>query len=404
MEKDLSLWKFNLRRNIDFSNGDEIDLKSVVSSLKRSIYLQKIRGSKNPLTEYLSGVSNWNRLGDDLMGISINTDSNALVLKFDRPIDNLLSYLSFGIFGIVHQSNFDMQTGEWKNSEKVVYSGAYEVLEQENQRGFVVLGLREATFSKLLGSDIKPFKKIVVNWRDENLPIDFIDNERSGIFSEKNLRFVQRGPKNGIEYVEVIGFKHNPFLKKIENRKILRDTLFTFLKEEMRPDLGKKSFIPNEQCNDDYSSTSTGDLSKLTTLNVFFSERPGTLRDDLRKLLPKFGDKHNIKIGNKSEDSNFNKNDFFTKATSVNKYDLVEGVDLVAKTTEISVEKGSEDVRFMFLSKEGIMLPDLSGAISRALKNKIFDICLINQSIWEDAIVWPIGYFKTGYYFNEKNK
>ena len=64
--------------------------------------------------------------------------------------------------------------------------------------------------------------------------------------------------------------------------------------------------------------------------------------------------------------------------------------------TGILIEDPKDDIRFMFLSKEGIQLPDSDGRIHEELNNAEFNPQKINQLIWEQAIVWPINHFAFG--------
>ena len=50
----------------------------------------------------------------------------------------------------------------------------------------------------------------------------------------------------------------------------------------------------------------------------------------------------------------------------------------------------------MFLSKEGIRLPDADGKILGELKKADFDPQVINQLLWDQAIIWPLAHFSVG--------
>lgn len=77
--------------------------------------------------------------------------------------------------------------------------------------------------------------------------------------------------------------------------------------------------------------------------------------------------------------------------------------DLEIRGTGIEANNYWDTVNFMFLSKEGIKLPDISGNIRKELAKKDPDINIINQELWEQAIIWPIRHYSSGYWFNKKS-
>ena len=64
--------------------------------------------------------------------------------------------------------------------------------------------------------------------------------------------------------------------------------------------------------------------------------------------------------------------------------------------TGISLEEPLDVVRFMFLSEEGIRLPDEDGSIRAELGRENPDIQKINELLWEQAIVWPVMHYSSG--------
>ncbi|MBI3534189.1 MAG: hypothetical protein HY072_01705 [Deltaproteobacteria bacterium] len=70
--------------------------------------------------------------------------------------------------------------------------------------------------------------------------------------------------------------------------------------------------------------------------------------------------------------------------------------DISVRSTDILVDDPMADIRFMFLSKEGIRLPDTDGRILKELKKENFDPQVINELLWDQAVIWPIGHFAFG--------
>jgi hypothetical protein len=72
--------------------------------------------------------------------------------------------------------------------------------------------------------------------------------------------------------------------------------------------------------------------------------------------------------------------------------------DIYMLGTGILIEDPLHDVNFMFKAKEGIQLPDSSGIIIKELNKPHPDLQLINQEIWNQAIIWPITHYASGFW------
>ncbi len=79
-------------------------------------------------------------------------------------------------------------------------------------------------------------------------------------------------------------------------------------------------------------------------------------------------------------------------------------MDLAINGTGIEAEEFIDTVRFMFLSKHGINLPDSTGRILDELKKVSPDIDIINREIWDQAIIWPIRHYSKGFWFKKDSK
>ena len=84
-------------------------------------------------------------------------------------------------------------------------------------------------------------------------------------------------------------------------------------------------------------------------------------------------------------------------------YPTDEKYDVSITGTGIESVDYLETVRFMFLSKEGIKLPDSTGKILKELAQKNPDINIINREIWDQAIIWPIRHYSSGYWFKKES-
>lgn len=76
-------------------------------------------------------------------------------------------------------------------------------------------------------------------------------------------------------------------------------------------------------------------------------------------------------------------------------------VDLNYMETSVLVDDAITDAQFMFQSKEGIRLPDPSGAIHRELSRPEVNLGAVNETLWSDAIIWPMAHMTKGLWVNE---
>lgn len=70
--------------------------------------------------------------------------------------------------------------------------------------------------------------------------------------------------------------------------------------------------------------------------------------------------------------------------------------EILFAATEVTPDQSESSVRFMFLSKEGIRLPDPTGRIREQLSKERLDFGRIEDLLYEDALVWPYRHFAWG--------
>ena len=67
------------------------------------------------------------------------------------------------------------------------------------------------------------------------------------------------------------------------------------------------------------------------------------------------------------------------------------------------VDSPHHDVQFMFLSQQGIKLPDQTGEIKKYVRAALFSVQRVNEMLWDQAIVWPIGHMALGIWKKESS-
>ncbi len=121
----MDLWKFHIRANLVFANGDAITPKIIATNLNRAAYVMKNSGSNSGLLEFLVGFEKVDSV--DKLAKGISYDDTYVYLQFSKPIPDLLTKISFGLYAIAHPSQFDSKNGQWKDDRKLISSGPYEI-------------------------------------------------------------------------------------------------------------------------------------------------------------------------------------------------------------------------------------------------------------------------------------
>ena len=83
--------------------------------------------------------------------------------------------------------------------------------------------------------------------------------------------------------------------------------------------------------------------------------------------------------------------------------DEVKVFDIQFLATGIAIDYPIDDIKFMFLSKQGIRLPDESGQIKEKLSSDEIDIQAINKLLWDQAIIWPIRHYSAGFWIKNES-
>jgi hypothetical protein len=177
-----------------------------------------------------------------------------------------------------------------------------------------------------------------------------------------------------------------------EKRKVLRQLIYqTLVANGIVP---VKSFFPlgmqhiREVIDD--SELAKYPLANYKTLKVFYRKKVGNIIfETIRKHLPKAAGAlglgfQEIEMNTDQMDEAFDPNFKTYRA------------DIAIHATGVLVEDPALDIRFMILSKEGIRLPDTDGRLHNVLENPDFSPQEINEIIWDQAVVFPIGHFAAG--------
>lgn len=393
-EDNFKKWKFKIRTDLTYSNGDQITIDDVKINFQRLSFLKNKNNSLSGVLEFLQGFETIERLEDNFSGISI--EGHELVFNFVKPMPDLLSKISFGFYGIAHPSLFDHTTGAWLDKRKVISSGPYKV-QRWDDKSFEV-SLREDSRFHVNNKQIKKINFFVfqkIKDANELRVIDFLVAEKNSLLVNDEFEYIGSAENLKVGYVQVYSaLKKDHPLNDINIRRWLRHKFYQGLSKNNFPITN--SFFPvtlrglvpfpfiDSNIKPSFNeftlfSHAIGISAKIKENN----HKLGAI-DHFKEALNALGDNSGVKLVLDS------RSDFNT-------------YDLVINGSGIEASDYWDTVKFMFLSKEGIKLPDITGKIKEELKKENPDINFINQEIWDQAVIWPIRHYSSGYWFNKSS-
>lgn len=394
---DYKQWSFRIKESCFFENGDPITPKTVAWSLKRIALLQKRSESRSGITEHIEEVSKLKSMADEISGISF--DERSVHLRFEIPKKDLLNSIGFGIYSIVHPSQYDT-AGVWKNPKEVISSGPYRIEDWENEKLSLVLNERQKSCYQ---RHPKPIQKVEMVFGIKNIETEnqeIISGSSKSLMINSNFEFL--GPaESDILYIRLYNTQSkNSRLSDVKVRRTLRDIITLELTNMREINFSiNRSFLPLT-------------INGVSSGESLASQIDTKLLKGIRLKIPKYqispkSEKHTntltfteafqsvmgilkTKYGMEIEESDLDSTSFLDIEKRSQLYDL----ELLL--TGVIVESPYDDVRFMFESKEGIRLPDTNGDIKPLLANTKDNIGRINYKIWEQANIIPITHYSSG--------
>lgn len=378
----MTRWEFHIRPNMKFQNGDAITAEVVASSLKRMAHILKVRGSKSGLFEHCIGFDTLDSPSSQWDGLAVKDD--AIIFTLTKPMPKFLETISFGLYSIAHPSDYDHITGAWINAKKVIASGPYTIKNwSENS---LMLELRKDFPTELRHP--KASKLWEITWQEgEDQIADIVSGDSETAPSRDHI-FI-RGIYSSIEYLTCTSWSHpQSICHSSDNRKILRAKFAKGMAAAGLPT--SSSFLPPlspgvHEIKEDFAIYSDRKFDK-TYPPIRFRKKSPLLNSPYKKYREVFTSiSHELNSEIEWVDVDraaYQRN----KEANLQRYDY----DFSIQGSEIDIEDPRETLRFMFLSKEGIRLPDATGDIIEALKEPNFSLQTINELIWKQAIIWPI--------------
>lgn len=396
-------YRFWIKRGLTFSDGSEITGDVVAANLRRVAYVKQERGSRSGLLEFVEGFGTI-RSADDrtFSGIEVSRSEDGgqdiVTIHLSRPVSDFLEKLSFGFYTIAHPSSFDPKTGSWRDAKNPISSGPYKIAKWTDNH--LVLELRIDT-----NFDIHPraYRKIEIsNTRDPETAFsaDVYMGSQDSLAAPAGHVF--HGPvASNITYIrcDLSDDPTNPLSNRLI-RLAFRTLLYAEAEKRGLP-IARSFFPPALQRVEELSDPSVASPAEVQAIMQAWR---GKTRDLVLPLFPtpmKSPDKKHIKH---SFETLFEATEAALKSLGipyrVRPYSLAGEetfkYDIMYWITGVRVDAPLADIRFMFLSKEGIQLPDETGEIKKLVASETFEPQRVNELLWEQGLIWPLDHTTQG--------
>ncbi len=377
--EDFKTWRFTIRKDIRFENGDPITPEVVVQSYRRVWRLMNARGSRSGIFEKVANQRD------------IHEDGDEVIIQLASPLPNLLDLISFGLYSVVHPSSYDSNTDHWNNPRATLASGPYRIERWTNEE--LVLRLRHDFPKDLIHPN--PLDQVKIRWdRPADLKsFDMIvgtSRDRSETRSEKTFF---GGAEAYIAYLRCHSWSDEQSVcAKKNQREHFRAQFYAHLES-----LGLnpiRSFLPLSfpGITELEPQATTGKDREIPESRFAFRPFSGLLSDwtqPVASALMKISEG----VGGKFAQTDTPRRKILEEyEPGLKSYSN----DFVGLGTNININAPIHSLGFMFQSKEGIRLPDPTGMITQELNQEKPDLIRVNRLIWNDALIWPITHFAAG--------
>ncbi|MEN9724398.1 MAG: hypothetical protein RJB38_2384 [Pseudomonadota bacterium] len=388
---DFLTWTFRIRPGLSFSDGQPITASAVAKSFLRLAFLLKSRKSGASPLLHLVGIDSIQTAASSIPGIRAKDDER-LEFHFSTPRRQLLDELSFGIYSIASVKDFDSISGKWKDPKKATASGPYQILQFDESA--VRLALRVEFPGELRHPHSAREIEIMTSEDSKSTSDIRVDNSNTAPIGV--AQSFRGSDLAAISYIHCVSWK-NPSrpCSDLPSRIAMREALYREM--ESRGFKPVRSFFP----------IIMKDIREFSASNIFdkaVSKGSEVLYRVVARMNP-FSASLMDSIEPALSSASFRgvpKNMSYQELVSELDPDkAVHAVDLNYMETSVLVDGAVSDVRFMFQSKEGIRLPDPSGAIQRELSRPEVNLGVVNETLWNDGIIWPLAHMTKGIWVNE---
>lgn len=368
---DFKRWEFRIRKGMRFETGEEISAQDVVSGWRRLQRSMAARGSRGTFLQELSGLS---------------AEGDAVVLTFARPFPRLLAALSETMYAVVPPSCYDPRTGAWLCAKSAVSSGPYRVARWDDD--VFELELRDDFPAEFRHP--RPLRRVQykASWRPAVSDISFSSSNRPPPSPDHTFH---GGMESGVSFVRCASWRvPGSACHGRGRRRRLREEFYAALAARgFRPARsffpliipGVKEFPPADGETGERIDGVSVRVDRFEGTFPFALAANAAIAEGVGRAGGSFSA---VSLSGPEWDKT--RDDSWPKPAA----------DVVFGATEITPDQSASSVKFMFVSHEGIRLPDPTGDIVRLLDRGPLDFQKVNALLWEDAVIWPIEHFAWG--------
>lgn len=380
---DMRTWTFYLRSDLKFDNGDPITPEILRLSWERAFRRLSGGGSRGGVFWRLASPPRASH-GTKLPGVSFQTAS--VTMSFKEPYPTLLGELSEPLYSVVHPSCISADPDDWSCRANPVTSGAYRIIAHSDQR--IELALRTDFPKEFLHP--RPLARVAFTSaeadRDSASMVFGLSADR---LEGSGLRF-QGGAVSGVVFgrCQSWSLTGTPCHSK-SDRIALRERLYAEL--EHRGLSPVRSFFPLALPS--VSQFSPQAIPAVATGTKTVSVAPIAGRFE---FLTELGDAAKSAVEGLGWEYRMVDSSGRERFQELEPGRKTYKNDLVFFLTELTLSQVEDSVRYMFQSKQGARLPDLTGRVPSELSKTPLDLQRINGILWEDAVIWPIAHVGFG--------
>ena len=278
------------------------------------------------------------------------------------------------------------------DKKNIVSSGPYKIIDWTSDH--LILKLREDYPKELIHN--KPLDNIEIFWGKELHPKSSVDIVMGSEHSEAPHKdyVLQGGAPSDIDFMRVLNWKNkNSLFYSRKNRIAFRKIFYDFFEKNNKKII--RSFFPliikgvKELADPAFEQF---DISNNYSIKFPIYPEPvfhnSSTHDEVEAIL--FGaNALGIKVNRTPLDLQVLFSDIANNVSNPT-------WDIVRYGTGILASEPENDIKFMFKSKEGILLPDETGEILKELEKSPLNIQRINELLWEQGLIWPVKHFASG--------
>ncbi len=402
VDKTGRIWRFKIKSGLTFDDGVPITSDVVLKNFKRMLWLTREEGLI--LNSLLPELLEWKSFKDPLKNLYLEGDT--LVFRFNRRPLNLFETLSQPIYGIANPKCFDEQ-GNWKKPFCSSASGQYKIKERTEEK--IVLESRHIYTATEYAPEVVeicvPTKnddnglKALLSGRGDLAiePRFALSKDTVAEIHKSKLQIVEEPPVR--MYFAQLNHNRSPFNNKTL-RQSIRDMFLNLLRKNPK--------FSAEKIKVDASFIPQGGIGYLP---FHISEKPvieksqGETAEVIFFPLARYPFPRDRKIQEAIEESLLGALKTHGIKPNITRYnDRTEALrrlragdfDAILRFSGILVNDPYADLRMMFMSKLGALIPDPSGVIPGLIeqaeandnpfeRQKI--VKKINETIFEQAAV-----------------